>query len=138
MENSSDLRPAVPYDSEGYLIFSVSSANEALPIENASVHIVGADAQNKGVEYNLVTDRSGKTERIALKTPSRSLSLSPGTPYGFSRYNATVTKAGYYTQTFLGLPVFDGVTSIQPALLVANAPYNTDSFDPSSDNTFTE
>ena len=138
MENPSSVRPTVPYESEGYLIFSVSSANEALPIENASVHIVGADEQNKNVEYRLTTDRSGRTDRIALKVPSRELSLSPGTPYGFSRYNATVTKEGYYTQTFLGLPVFDGVTSIQPALLVANAPYNTESFDPSSDNTFIE
>ena len=138
MENSSNTVPRVPYDSEGYLIFSVSSANEALPIENASIRIVGADAQNGSVEYNLITDRSGKTERIALKTPSKALSLSPGTPYGFSRYNATVMKEGYYTQTFLGLPVFEGVTSIQPALLVANAPYNTDSFDPSNENTFTE
>ncbi len=138
MENSSSVRPTVPYESEGYLIFSVSSANEALPIENASIHIVGTDEQNKDVEYSLTTDRSGRTERITLKVPSRELSLSPGTPYGFSRYNATVTKEGYYTQTFLGLPVFDGVTSIQPALLVAKAPYDTDNFDPSNDNTFIE
>ena len=140
MENpeSTQMQEVIPYIGEGYLIMNVSSASGALPIKDARVHITGADTQNKDTEYNLTTNESGRSERIALKAPSRSLSLSPGNPYGFARYTAVVTKDGYYTQTFEGLPVFDGITSIQPVLLVPLAPYNSEDFDPANEQSLNE
>ncbi|MBE6696140.1 MAG: carboxypeptidase regulatory-like domain-containing protein [Ruminococcaceae bacterium] len=140
MENpeSSQNQELIPYIGEGYLIMNVSSASGALPIKDARVHIKGADIQNRDTEYSLNTNESGRSERIALKAPSRSLSLSPGNPYGFARYTAVVTKDGYYTQTFEGLPVFDGITSIQPVLLVPLAPYNSGDFDPANEQRLNE
>ena len=133
MENpeSNQIQTAVPYIGEGYLIMNVSSASGALPIKDARIHIRGSDIQNKDTEYSLITNESGLSEKISLKTPSRSISLSPGNPNGYAKYTATVTKDGYYTQRFINLPVFDGITSIQPVLLVPLAPYNTEEFNPS-------
>ncbi len=134
MENSQSQAPLILYTGEGYLIFNVTSASRAIPIEGASIHITGADTQNLDVEYRITTNKSGASETIALKAPSKNISLSPGAPYGYARYNAEVTKEGYYTQRFSGMPVFDGVTSIQPVLLVAKAPFDTQEFNPSPEN----
>ncbi len=140
MENydSSQAQTAVPYTGEGYLIMNVSSASGALPLKDARVHITGADIQNRDVEYSLITNESGLSEKIALKAPPKSLSLSPGNANGYAKYTAIVTKDGYYTQTFRALPVFDSITSIQPVLLVPIAPYNTGLFDPANEQSVNE
>ena len=140
MENTDNyqLQAAIPYIGEGYLIMNVASANGALPINDAHIQITGADMQNSDIEYNLTTNESGLSEKITLKTPRKELSLSPGTPNGYARYTAIVKKDGYYTQTFTNLPVFDGITSIQPARLVPLAPYNSENFDPSNEQKFNE
>ena len=125
----------IPYTSEGYIIVNVVAANEALPIENARVSIKGNDDQNKDDEFLLFTNESGLTELIALRTPEKALSLTPGNAAGYSSYNLSVSKDGYYTREFVHIPIFSGVTSLQRINLIAKTPFDSEDFDPNDDVT---
>ena len=37
---------------------------------------------------------------------------------GYALYQAEVTLEGYFDQNYFGIPVFDGITAIQPAILI--------------------
>jgi len=109
----------------GYLIVNVSTARGAIPLAGASVTVL--DEDNGGSILNvLTTDTAGKTERIELRAPNRALSESPGSTKPYASYTLQVEKAGYYPASFAGVPVFAGVTSIQPAELLPLAEYNPD------------
>jgi hypothetical protein len=66
----------------------------------------------------MTTDRDGRTQRIALPAPPRGDSLSPNGKIPYATYNIDVEANGYYRQYFHAVPVYDTVTSIQPAVLV--------------------
>ena len=111
----------------GFLVVNVKTANGALPIENANVTIfanetpkenTGAALIDSDVIYNLKTDISGKTPKVALNTKSKSLSQSPENLFPYLTYNIYVTKDGYYDSTYLNVPIFQGVTSLQEADLI--------------------
>lgn len=111
------------FDSIGFLEVTVGTANGALPIENAGVTIYeyaqGESGNNGRLLYSLVTDNEGKTPRVVLSTKKREQSLSPGideTPY--SVYNIGVTKEGYYNNTYLNVPIFQGITSLQQVNMI--------------------
>ena len=80
----------------GYLVVKVSTARGAIPLENASVNIRGAEAVNSGIILSQTTDSSGQTERIALPAPPRILSESPGYPLPYALYDVDVFLEGYY------------------------------------------
>ena len=104
----------------GFLRVSVRSANGAVPVPDAQVTIYAADEDNAntGVLYSLRTDESGLTPLIELPAPSRIESMTPGSPTPYARYNIEVKKDGYGGVSNLGAPIFDGVVSTQPVLLV--------------------
>ncbi len=109
----------------GRLIFRVSTASGAIPLEGARVIV-----RNKGEEGDpqrgnalavMYSDRNGRTEVMSLPTVPRSLSLTPqngNAPPPFLCYDAEVTLTGYTTVNFVCIPIFDGVTSVQPADMV--------------------
>ncbi len=109
----------------GYLIVPVSTAGGAVPLAGARVDIraydaeLGSDPATRGdVIASLVTDRDGKTPRVALPAPPREESETPNgkTPYAF--YQAEVFLEGYYRQSYIAIPIFDGITAVQPAVLI--------------------
>lgn len=103
----------------GYLGVTVTTALDSIPIQGATVAISrfedGADVPVK----ILTTDNNGKTDIVILPTPPRENSLTPS-PVGpsYSVYNVRVDKEGYYTQNSLNVPIFTGITSIQPMRLI--------------------
>ena len=106
-------------NSYGYLIVKVSTASDAIPIENASVIVQGKDENNQEILLSLLTDRDGLTTKIMLPAPPRELSESPSPankPY--SVYNIDVYKEGYYPHHYNGVPIFQNVTAIQNAHIV--------------------
>ena len=113
-----------PMSGVGKLIFRVSTASGAIPLAGAKVVIrQRGDTPNTGngnALMVLTSDRDGKTPMAELPTPPRSLSLTP-TPNDptppFACYDAEVTLDGFYALEFVCIPVFDGITSIQPATL---------------------
>jgi hypothetical protein len=105
----------------GYLLMRVSTAQGAIPVEGATVTVRdgNADLEGKGsVIRVLVTDRDGKTERIALAAPPRENSERPAVAPPYATYHADVEARGYYRQRFNGIPVYDTITSIQPVFLI--------------------
>lgn len=102
----------------GYLIVKVSTARGAIPLENATVSVRGAPAQDSGIIYSLETDASGLTPRLALKTPPRELSLSPDNATPYSLWNIDVFCKGFSTAHYTGVPIYGGITSVQNAELI--------------------
>lgn len=109
-----------PTSAGGFLRVIVRTAGGSLPVEGASVDIYGSDPGNgnTGLLYSLETGIDGLTPPVELPAPPRAESLTPGTPTPFARYNVEIRKDGYNRVTNLGVPVFDGIVSTQPVLLL--------------------
>ena len=128
-------------DGLGYMIVRVTTARGAIPLEGAHVTVSNYAPEFEGGRGDIIsvykTDRSGVTERFALPAPPRSLSMSPGNGKTYTTYNIGVSKEGYYTQSYINAPVFDGITSIQTADMIP-LPDNgqIDNFDPDGNRYF--
>lgn len=112
----------------GYLRVVVRTADGVLPLRDAEVLIYASDRENDntGVLYSLRTDEDGRTEVVELDAPPRALSMTPGDPAPFARYNVTVHKEGYGSVQNIGVPVFAGVVSTQPVTLVPLSEFEED------------
>ena len=106
------------YHTLGSLIVRAVTAGGALPVEDANVSIIGADAENKNVRITLKTDNSGQTMKTDLPTPAAALSRTPGKIAPYATYHIVVEKPGYYVGQALGVPVFENVTAIQTLVLI--------------------
>ena len=96
----------------GYLIIQARTAHDALPLSGVQIQIM--DDQGHSI-YNMTTDESGETKKIALETLSGSLSLDPyfsGTP--FISYDVLALADGFNSVHISGIPILDGETAIQP------------------------
>lgn len=112
----------------GYLTVRVSTAGGAIPLANASVNIRGGSVDDSSIIYSLLTNSDGLTKTVALNAPPRSDSLTPQdrTP-PYSVYNVDVYAKGYTPAFFHNVPIFSGINSVQPAILVPtieNAQYD--------------
>lgn len=135
-------------DTIGFLAITVRTANGALPVEGALVNIYenyelenGDDVINSNghLIYSLRTNESGQAERVALPTKSASLSLEPGNVHPFMSYNIIVSKDGYFNSDVINIPVFQGVTSLQPVNLIPLSEFSSPSDDiPFYDSRFVE
>ena len=110
---------------QGKLVFQITTAGGAIPLEGAEITLRPTRSVSDGnggeVIAVLYSDRDGKSEVLSLPAPIRSLSLEPardGSPVPYALYNADVRMNGFYSQTFIRIPVFDGITSIQRASLI--------------------
>ena len=103
----------------GYLTVRVSTAGGAIPLENASVNIRGGSVDDSSIIYSLLTNSDGLTETVALSAPPRSASQTPQdqTP-PYAVYNVDVYAKNYAPAFFHNVPVFSGINSVQPAILV--------------------
>jgi len=108
----------------GYLIVQVSTAGGAIPLPGALVTVRDYDPESQSEVGNVIasmrTDRSGRTQRLALPAPSRALSQAPGSailPYAL--YSIDVKTDRYFENYFASVPIFDGIVAVQPAVLQA-------------------
>lgn len=118
----------------GFLEVAVKTADGALPVPDASVNIYeylpnGEDSGRGTLLFSLSTDENGNTPRVALKTKSKSLSMSPEGKDPFSTYSVRVGKEGFYDATYINTPVFEGITSIQPSFLIPVLEYSREDDD---------
>lgn len=106
----------------GYMIVRVTTARGAIPLEGALVTVSDYTIEPQRGRGDVIavysTNASGLTERFALPAPPRSLSMSPGNGKSYQTYNISVSKDGYYNQSYINAPVFEGITSIQSADLI--------------------
>lgn len=117
-------RSSTPAESpgSGYLIVHVTTARGAIPLAGVQVSIrdyLPEFTEPRGdVIVAAVTDRSGNTQRFALPAPPRTASLKPDNAAPFSVYNLEVRLEGYRSQSYIALPVFDGITAVQPVEMI--------------------
>lgn len=119
----------------GFLIVQTLTANGALPVENALVYVYeySDDTGARGnAVYTQKTDQSGKTDKLALGTVDRELSLSPDAKKPYTSYFVTVSADGYYDSEKINVPVFQGITSIQQVNLIPLSEFS-DPYDSSPD-----
>ena len=112
----------LPLSGRGYLIVHVTTARGAIPLEGAQVTVrdyAPEFTEPRGdVLYAMVSGRDGNTERIALPAPAKGDSLAPGNGRPFSVYNLEVQLEGYRGQSYFALPIFEGITAIQPVDMI--------------------
>ena len=131
------MNPSVAYEN-GRLIVSVFTAGGAFPIAGATVIIAGNDPENQEVREVRISDISGRTEAVALPAPAATLSQIPGSERPYATYNVEVTKDGYFRHLALNIPVFSGITSVQPAAMIPLPSYDAQNAYPRNTNTLTE
>lgn len=103
----------------GTMAFRVYTAREALPVVGAEVVISKIIGGKPYVFSTVATDLSGQTAPLSLPAPEKSLSLDSGNKtQPFSLYDATITKKGYASIKITGIPVFDGVNSVQRTAMI--------------------
>lgn len=106
----------------GYLIVHVTTARGAIPLEGALVTVRDYKPEftepRGDVLYSLTSGRDGNTERISLSAPAKGDSLTPGNGQPFAIYNLEVQLEGYRGQSYFALPIFEGITAIQPVDLI--------------------
>lgn len=131
-------------NSIGFLVVTARTANGSIPLENALVNIYenkndGSAMANGYLLYTLKTNSLGQTEKIALPTKNSALSLSPGNERPFYSYNIFVSSEGYFDSDVINVPIFQGITSIQPVNLIPVSEYSSpNDFNPSYDSRFVE
>ena len=112
----------MPTEGVGYLVVHVTTARGAIPLEGAAVHIrtnEEADTTPRAdILYATTTNRDGNTERIPLAAPPRENAMAPSEVPPFSTYHLEVRREGYGMQSFIALPIFSGITSVQPVDLI--------------------
>lgn len=132
MNNDIPQYDDIGYTGTGYLVIRATTASEALPLEGATVTVYGTEDDFSSIIARLQTGNDGLTPKIALLAPPRSLSQVPenGTS-SYATYNVSVYKDGFSPLSLRRVPVFDGITSVQPADLIPRAENGyPDSFDP--------
>ena len=136
-------------DTIGFLTVTVRTANGAIPIENALVSIYENYTTKNGnndvlnsngyLVFSTRTNKNGQTEKIALPTKKASLSTSPGNERPFMSYNVFASAEGYFDSDVINIPVFQGITSVQPIDLIPLSEYANPRDDvPFNDSRFVE
>lgn len=117
-------------DTVGFLTVIVRTANGALPVENAQVTIYDYSngdnvANNSDIIYTLTTDNSGRTQKVVLSTKSKDTSLAPKNQVPFKGYSINVVKEGFYDSSYINVPIYQGVSSLQFANLIPLSEYSS-------------
>lgn len=94
----------------------VTTARGAFPLDCAAVRIY-THTDEPELLHALRTDRSGMTPPVALETPPRAASLSPGGAEPFAVYTVTVEREGYIPRTAVQVPLFAGVPTVLPVTM---------------------
>lgn len=105
--------------STGVLRVQTFAANRSFPVQGASVRVYVKFTNGERELFTGTTDENGIIDGIRLPAPDSSVSFDENStvaPYAI--YSMTVTKPGYASAYFDGIPVFDSVKSIQPVELV--------------------
>lgn len=117
-------RPSGEMTGRGILVLQITTAGGAIPLEGAEITLRqsrGPTEAGGDVLAVLYSGRDGKTDPVPLPAPARSYSLEPardGAPVPYALYNADVKLECFYKQSYIRIPVFDGITSIQRASLI--------------------
>lgn len=120
IDSTFDAVPVDDLQEFGSLLVRVFTANQALPVADATVIVTQANGDSAGTETqlaNLQTDRDGVTPEITLQTPPASLSLTPSDIIPYALYNVRVNYPGFYSFLVENVQLFANNVSILPVQL---------------------
>lgn len=105
----------------GRIIVVVTSGRGSVPVSGAEVTV--SRTGEGEVLATLRTNESGQTTPFDLPAPKRILSETPAEAGErvFALYDITVNAEGFVTESLHGVPIFDGVVSLQPMQLLTLA-----------------
>ena len=109
----------------GTLLFQVTGGQGAYPVPKATAELSKNLNDRLGITLMLTTDENGKTLPVSLPAPAGSRSLVPGNGSVYASYQARISAPGYITTEIRDLPIFDGITTIQPVNLSPDFGQNT-------------
>lgn len=105
--------------SEGRVLVRVSAAENAIPLEGATVVVTrrgsGAVLELLGLRS---TNADGQTTPVLVSTPDRELSEAPSDERSWSSVDITADMPGYERVIVENVQVFPGVTTIQEFALI--------------------
>ena len=124
--NNDVIQAPIEGDCYGYLVVQVTTARGAIPLEGAQVDILTYEPLDPPPENpidgvaiaTLVTNSDGNTPKIRLPSPPCSNANSPDSERPYALYQCIVHLSGYYDQTHVGITVYEGLTVIQPVVLI--------------------
>lgn len=111
----------------GTLKLQVYTGRRSVPLARAAVYVTKDFNGSPRVFFSGVTDGDGIVSGIELPAPPRQESQQPENAPPYSTYDIYVDAAGYRPEAFKGVPIFDGIQSIQP---VSMTPSNGEGLPP--------
>lgn len=102
----------------GRLRVQAYASAQVFPIQNAKVTVEKEFSDGTFVFADEYTDIDGVAQNINLPTKSKELSLSPEYPIPYSTYTIKVNHPQFETTTFLNVPIFEGIESLQPVAML--------------------
>lgn len=112
-DNGADKSSPSANTQTGYLKVMVTLADKSMPIEGASVLVTENDGGKQILRYFGFTNESGETPTISLPAPPVENSEAPKGKNVYAVYDIRTDAPGYRTVINRGVPVFEGITSIQ-------------------------
>lgn len=97
------------------------TAKQTLPIEGAYVTVYKVQDGKTHIFNILRSDENGITDEIQLPTVSKDLSLTLENSNPYETYNVKVEYPGYLDMIAMNVPIFEGITSIQPFELIPSS-----------------
>lgn len=115
------------FEEIGFLVVSISTANGAVPLENALVTVFTILEDGvRQVMHTVYTDKSGKTPKLSLPAPPQSHSLAAGTKDAYARYTVLAELEGYHPDECADISIFPCIVTNFPIVLMPKSQMLTD------------
>lgn len=101
----------------GFIKVQVVTGRGSVPLDSARVTIKKDIEQRPYILAQVATDQDGATLPIPLPAPDQKYSESPGYSNPYATYDITVEYPKFDSSSFLNVPVFDSIISIQTVLM---------------------
>lgn len=102
----------------GSLKIQAFTGDQAIPVSNVTVVISKKFGNNERVFYTAKTNEDGIIDGITLPAPDKNISMSPSEELPYADYDIKANHPSFQDQSYPGIPIFDGVKSIQPIKLI--------------------
>lgn len=103
---------------EGTMRVQAFSGQQAFPVVSANVVVSKDFSDGTYTFFEGLTDTSGILENMSLTAPESGVANEENEILPYSTYTIRVTHPFFRTTVYNNVPVFDGITSIQPVNLV--------------------
>lgn len=102
----------------GFLKVQVTTEGQLMPIENVNIVISKTFGDDMRTFYTVQTDENGIADNLSLATVPKLESQQPMEIKPYESYDITADHPDYNQFLFKDAPIFDGIKSIQPIVMI--------------------